>query len=283
MTFEAALPGDGPVFRRALYAGRLFLLAPTPASLRLRDEVAVELERELGGDGPVREAQFRLSAEEFFRRIGRLRKLFYTEPRFHDLVRDVIQGLGLDAGELAFDPVRLRVIEHRGFENPKAAPVYHGHRDTWYANPQSQITWWIALHDVTEEETFVFWPRYFNRPVRNDSEAFDHDEWVRADQRRKIGWQDPETGREALYPRLQEEPSDEARLTFSARAGQILLFSGQHLHRTNRLANGRTRFSADFRTVHLADERDGIGAANVDNRSRGSALPSHVLPRESGR
>ena len=45
-------------------------------------------------------------------------------------------------------------------------------------------------------------------------------------------------------------------------------------------ALGRTRFSLDARLVHLGDHARGLGAPNVDGRSRGSALPDYVQPRE---
>ena len=223
----------------------------------------------------MREAQFRFSEEEFFLRVGRLRKLFYTGPDWHEAVRAVLRDVGADPAAFAFDPIRLRTIAHQGHENPRAAPIYYGHRDTWYSNPQAQITGWIPLHDVTEAETFVFWPDLFARPVRNDSETFDHADWTRDDRSRKIGWQNRNTSLEASYPRLREEVGGEP-WTFRAPAGALLFFSGQHLHRTTPNVAGRTRFSADFRIVHLDDHRRGIGAPNVDNRSTGSALADHV-------
>ena len=42
---------------------------------------------------------------------------------------------------------------------------------------------------------------------------------------------------------------------------------------------GATRFSVDFRTVHLGDHRAGLGAPNVDNHSTGSALKDYVRPQ----
>ena len=262
-----------PFSREALYRGEIYLLPPTERSLRIVAALNRELEAELGV--PAREAQFRYAEDEFFRRVGRLRKLFYTAPAWHEEIRALLRDLGADPAEFAFDPLRLRTIPHKGHENPRAAPIYYGHRDTWYSNPQGQVTGWIPLHDVTEAETFVFWPEFFARPVRNDSERFDHDAWTRDDRSRKIGWQNPRTSTDAAYPQLREEVEGE-RWTFSAPAGSLLLFSGQHLHRTTPNLTGRTRFSADFRLVHLQDDRRGVGAPNVDNRSTGSALSDHV-------
>ncbi|MBI3271146.1 MAG: hypothetical protein HYZ53_19230 [Planctomycetes bacterium] len=276
---ETALPADNAAARRAVYEGVVFQLEPTPATQRLVADVLALLEAELGAGGPIREAQFRFSAEELFARVGRMRKRLYTEPRFHAALGDVLASAGFDRRVNAFDPLRLRVVAHEGHTNPKAAPVYYAHRDTWYANPQCQITWWIALHDVAPEETFVFFPEFLRRPVENDSARFDYEEWVRGGWGRKIGWQDPNAGRELLYPGLRGGLTDPGEpLSFSARAGELLLFAGAHLHQTRPNVSGRTRFSLDFRTAHLGDDAAGLGAPNVDNRSRGAAVRDYVHP-----
>lgn len=276
------LPASEEELRKLLYAGELFLLLPTAATRTIVQELTQAIDRELGLDGPARDAQFRFSEDEFFRRVGRLRKLFYSGEHYQDLVRAVISECGGDPAALGFDPLRLRAISHLGHENPRAAPLYSTHRDTWYANPQSQITWWIPLHDVQPEETFVFHTECFARPVSNDSAAFDHDAWTAADDSRKIGWQHRDTGLVATYPALRESVSG-ASWTFEARAGQLLLFSGQHLHGTTPNLTGRTRFSADFRTAHLGDVASDRGAPNVDNRSRGSTVPTLLRSPANGR
>src|SRR5262249_55708764 len=128
------------------------------------------LEPELG-PSPGR-AQLGLSAEEFFLRCGRLRKAIYTEPAFLARVREVIASRGFDPATTAFDAARLRVVPHRGHEIPAAAAVYLAHRDTWYANPQAQLTWWVPLDDLGEEETFVFSPDHFDGAAPNSSDEF---------------------------------------------------------------------------------------------------------------
>jgi ectoine hydroxylase-related dioxygenase (phytanoyl-CoA dioxygenase family) len=262
--------------RRSLYAGDIYLLGPLPASERLVADVRERLGRELGEAGPEREAQFRLSGAEFFARVGRLRRQLYLEPHFHRAVREVLADCGFDPCQFAFDPIRVRAVAHRGFEEPKAAAVYVAHRDTWYGHPQALVTGWVPLHDLGEGETFVFYPDCFARPVPNNSGAFDYDEWVGRDWSLKIGWQDPGAWARAVYPSLQGEAGPGEALSFSCRAGQVLLFAGAHLHQTRRNVSGRTRFSIDFRAVHLGDHAAGLGAPNADNRSRGCALRDYV-------
>jgi hypothetical protein len=276
MTLRRQRPVTGAELLTALYGGALFLLPAAPVSRRLTAEAVALVEAELGGD--MRTAQFRLSDEEFFRRVGRLRKAIYSDETFRTDVRCLLAEQGIDLGRTVFDPIRLRAVPHRGFENPNAAPVYYAHRDVWYARSHAEVTWWLPLHDVTEEETFVFYPDCFDRPVPNNSELFDYAVWARHGPALRIGWQDPAHGRTHLYPG-QVGPFDTGRvLPFAAAAGEILVFSGAHLHQTRRNRTGRTRFSLDFRSVELGDHAAGRGAPNADNRSVGSAVPDYVRP-----
>lgn len=278
MRFERALPADNAVARRAIYQGAVFQGASTNSSIALVSDVLALLATEFGDEGEGREIAGRISNDQLFERIGRIRKILFLDTHFHDCVRAVAAGCGFDPGQIAFDPPRLRVVLHRGHENPSAASVYIPHRDTWYAHPQGLITWWIPLHDLDEEETFVFYPRHFVEPVPNDSDAFDYENWIRNGWSLKIGWQNKEAGRVTRYPGIIGVVHTGPGVGFACRRGENLLFSGSHLHETRRQASGRARFSIDFRIVHLADHADGLGAPNVDNRSRGSALIDYIMP-----
>ena len=261
--------------RRAIYAGEISHTGPTPASRAL---VATALERlaDTLGCAPheVRDAKF--PNAELFARIGRLRKELYLEPHFHQAIRDVIAARGVDPARVAFDPLRLRVVLDRGHDNPLAAPVYHPHRDTWYAHPPALIAWWIPLDDLAAHETFVFYPERFAAPVPNDSEIFDYGDWVRDGWELKIGWQ--KLGADARYPRAAPGVDGGRAVGFACKTGDNLVFSGAHFHATLPQATGRTRFSLDFRIVDLDDHAAGLGAPNVDNRSRGSALRDYIQP-----
>jgi hypothetical protein len=251
------------------------LLEPTAGSLALVERVQARLEEVLGDD--PRDAQHRMENDELFARLSPLRRELYCDPGYHDALRELVRERGGDPREVAFDPLRLRVVRSRGdVEVPAARAVYYPHRDTWYAHPQTLIAWWIPLDDLAEDETFVFFPEHFAQAVPNDSEVFDYDEWVRDGWELKIGWQRREAGLMAHYPGVLGEVDPGRALGFSCRRGQHLVFSGAHFHRTLPQASGRTRFSLDFRLVHLDDEARGEGAPNVDVCSRGSALRDYI-------
>ncbi len=274
--FSLELPTDNLIARQQLYAGTIYLLKPRQASLTLIGSVTEEVIKELGEN--YRLAHKIYDEAEYFERVGRLRKKIYTSESYHLLVNAVIDSTGFQLSEQVYDPARMRVVAHQGHLNPAASPIYHGHRDTWYSNPQSMITWWIPLHDVVAEETFDFYPDYFSRSVKNDSEIFDFGEWTSEGQANRIGWQNRKTGQTATYPSLLEEPQGR-HWPVVAKAGQLLLFSGQHLHRTRKNVTGKTRFSLDFRTVNLEDEANKLEAQNVDNRSTGSSIVQFVRPK----
>lgn len=273
--YQSVMTADSAALCEAIYAGELFHVGPTEASLALVADVHELLERELGPADP-RFAQARMDDAAFFEAIGRIRKVIYTDPHFHRRVIEVVVARGFDPAEVAFDPVRLRVVSHDGHHNPRAAPLYYAHRDTWFSLSQSVIAWWIAMHDMPEEQTFQIYPEWFQRPIENSSSGFDYDAWKLDSRDLKIGWQDREAGRVVHYSGAIGEFAPGRAVRLAAKRGDNVVFSGTHLHQTLGHSAGHTRFSLDFRMVRLADHEAGKGPPNVDNRSRGAATRDYV-------
>lgn len=275
--FRTTLPPDNAAMRRGVFAGDVYLKPADSASSALVTRVIGLMQERLETDD-IRLAHLKWSPEQLFERIGALRRTVYLEPEFHEHVRAVVSECGFAPDRVAFDPIRLRVVQPGGHRNPLAAPVYYPHRDTWYAHSQSMIVWWVPLHDLQPEETFVFYPERFDRVVANDSEIFDYADWIRDGPALKIGWQNRDSGITARYPNSLETTMPDHAEGFSCRAGEHLIFSGAHYHKTLPHDLERTRYSLDFRVVHLDDEAAGLGAPNADNRSRGSTLKDYVQP-----
>jgi len=66
-------------------------------------------------------------------------------------------------------------------------------------------------------------------------------------------------------------PGD-TRLTVVPPLGGIMLFSGDQLHASIPNTSGITRYSIDFRTVHVDDVHEGVGAPVADVACTGTAL-----------
>jgi hypothetical protein len=228
--------------------------------------------------GDPSQAQHELDNASFFARVKSLRRSFYMDPQWRSRVAEVVTAAGFDPGRTAFDPLKLRVVQSGGASVPAAKAVFQAHRDVWYSHPACLVTWWIALHDASDEETFVFYPDAFDAEVPNDSAAFHYDDWVKEGPDLKIGWQDIEAGRTAIFPSLQGPvPTALSReVSFRPKAGDELLFAGAHLHRTLAHNSGRTRFSVDFRILDTVHVEGGLGAPLRDARCTGSAAGDYL-------
>jgi hypothetical protein len=261
----AASPED---IRRRLYAGNIFKLPATSVTTELVAYIRQLAEDALGG--PLANAHERFDFDGAKQKLAPLRAALASEPRYVGTLTSIASVIGASSA-LAFDPLRLRCSLHGRHEGPGTETAYAIHRDTWYANPQCQINFWIPLHDVTEEQTFTFFPHHFNAPIRNTSSAFSYDDWIT-----KRGWQSSKANVAVAFPLVLEEPTPGQ--AFKAKSGDIIVFSASQLHQTIRNDSGITRFSLDFRAVHLGDHGQGLGAPNVDNGSRPDALRDYLFP-----
>jgi len=175
--------------------------------------------------------------------------MWHAERIDRPLRHESYRALLLEGAVIDVDQVMLR---------PNAV-----HRDTWYANPGCQVNWWLAVHDLLETESFAFCPKYFAAPIANDSGKLDLTKpWDRS-----APPPAPDT--------IERPPASEA-VRFSLARGEMLLFSGAHLHGGVPVTSGLTRFSMDFRTVDEDDLEAGRSAPMLDVECRGKAVTEYV-------
>jgi hypothetical protein len=268
--------------RQRVYAGEVFLLPATAASRKLAARALRILsdQAETSGqkDRPaiVREAMEAntLTPHEMaaLREMhGTIKVKISTDQEGENQLKHLLGELGFRTEDTIYDALRLRLVLSGDAGRPENARSHSVHRDTWYANSQSQINFWLSLRDVVEEETFGFFADYFDRPIANSSAGFDYQRWMST-----TGWQNTTISGE--YPRVTDldfKPTQASKQTFAAYAGEILIFSAAHLHQTNPLDNGKARFSLDFRALSTGDHHEKIGAPNYDNASTGSAIQDY--------
>lgn len=276
-TFPDRLPEDNFKVRNALFSGEVYQASKNAATNALVEDVT-HLVQEVLGVTDIRRAHLEISDDQFFTKMGKLRKAIYEGEHYQQHIRNILTSHHFDPDCCAFDPVRIRVILPGGHNNPKAAPVYYAHRDTWYAHPQSLIVGWIPLHDLSAEETFEFYPDFFDKEVPNDSEIFDYSDWIKDGPALKIGWQKQDSGLTADYPQAVQGHNPGKRVGFRCERGDMLLFAGSQYHQTLAQDLGTIRYSLDFRVVHLDDIIAKNGAPNADNRSKGNILKDYIQP-----
>lgn len=258
--------------RELLFRGEVFVYSASPATTALIG-FARELIAEAFGDLDPETAQHVMPVEEFAKLLADLKPRFIHHPRCKELLPAVVEERGCDLGETYFDVPRLRTSTSNDYLVSGVSYAFHPHRDCWYSAPFSQVNWWIPVFDVVPENVMAFHPRYFDQPVRNGSRTYDYAEWNRTSRQNAASHVRTDT---RVQPKPEEPIELEPQVRVVPEAGGTLMFSGAQLHSTVPNTSGRTRFSIDFRTVHISDVRARRGAPNVDASCTGTTLRDFV-------
>jgi hypothetical protein len=254
-----------------VFDGEIFVLDASAQSSRLASITAEHAALAFGcARGDLPRVHERLAAEEAWRRTCAARASLASDPSAMSAAIALAKSLGFALASLAVDAPRLRIVEPLMHLRPSAQRAFYAHRDTWYGCPRAQVNAWIPLFDVDERDSFAIYPSAFGTRVDNDSAAFDYLSFARVG-----GFQSAQLTA-AVYPRAIGSLPGEPRRA-RARANQVVVFSPAHLHATTPNETGHTRASVDVRFVDVIEHRQGIGAADVDNRSRGSALVDYKV------
>ena len=268
--FDAPMPDE--MRRKLIYAGQLIVYPPVQSSLALV-ELAREMVSEAFGTLDPVTAQFHMPVEQYAALLADLKPRFIHNPRSKECIRGILAELGCDLAKTYFDVPRMRTATSDSYLTSGIAYAFHPHRDTWYSAPFSQINWWIPIYEIEAGNAMAFHPGYWNRPVRNGSAQYDYAEWNRVS--RHTAAQHVKTdSRKQPKP---EEPMDlDPQIRLLPPPGGIILFSAAHMHSTVPNTTGRTRFSIDFRTVHIEDVEALDGAPNVDSYCSGTSMNDYL-------
>ena len=243
-----------PLDRERIYRGGILVFRQMPAMVALAAQARAMACEAFAPHAPT-EAQASLDAAEFRTRAAALRRSFMRDARVRTSFRAVIGSLALDPAATCADRLILRLqpggATHRG-RRMRDLPA---HRDTWGSNLMAQINLWGPVFPVEAGATMVIWPALFRQPVPNTSAEWDL-ERLRED-----------PGRYPLLPECRAPLDDAAAVPVLIDPGDLLCFSGAHLHASRPNRTGRTRLSLDTRIVDQDDVRTGRGAANVDGRA----------------
>ena len=77
-------------------------------------------------------------------------------------------------------------------------------------------------------------------------------------------------------PRTTEPMDLDTHVRLICPSGGIVLFSGAQMHSSVPNTSGYTRFSIDFRTVHLDDVMAFLGAPNIDAACTGTTMNDYL-------
>jgi hypothetical protein len=259
--------------RSRLYSGEIMSYASRPAVTAFAAFARTLIEQEFAPLDP-RTAQHATPVEEFAERLARLKPSFIHHPESKRHVRALLTELGCDPEKTYFDVPRLRSSTSSGYLTTGIAYAWHPHRDTWYSAPACQINWWLPVYEITADNAMAFHPRYFDRGVANDSASYNYYEWNQAHRGAHVA---SYTKSDPLpLPRATETVELDPQVRVILPVGGVMAFSGAQMHSSIPNTSGVTRYSIDFRTVHVDDARAKRGAQNVDSARTGTTMRDYL-------
>lgn len=268
--FDSAVSDD--VRREQLYDGQLHVISATPGS-RALVALARELIREAFGGLDPETAQYEIPVERYAAILADLKPKFIHHPEAKRAIQRILADVGCDLDQTYFDVPRMRTATSDDFLTMGIAYAFHPHRDTWYSAPQCQLNWWLPIFDLESDRSMAFHPTYWSKPVKNSSSGYNYAEWNRTSRFNAMEHVKSDT---RFQPKAEEPIELNPQVRVITPVGGLLLFSSAQLHSTVPNTTGRTRFSIDFRTVHLGDAIEFRGAPNIDSACTGTTMNDYL-------
>ena len=262
MNFYVNQVKNKPDYRGSLFRGDIFLETGLGNARELCALARQSITAAFDGETDHQSLHKMMPVETFVERVTALKRQFTNGPQAKALIRDFIREIGADPKDYIFDVPRVRVVPNYEYLHAGVSYAYKPHRDTWYGSVESQVNTWMPVYSIEPEQTMMINPAYFERPVRNSSADWSLNDWIHV-QRHKASQNITEETR--VHPVPLEDIDTSAELRVAANSGEMLIFSGAHLHGTVANFTDKVRFSVDFRLIHLQDLLHKRGAPNVDN------------------
>ncbi len=257
-------PLDDELRRKHVYGGDILIFKDVAAMSRLCDLTDSLIREAFGTVDPVR-AQFALDREDYEDRFEALKSRYRKHEQAKRLFREALEEVGLSIENTFRDRLRLRALPHDEGRADGKIERLGVHRDTWSSNVYAQTNWWAPIYPITAGRTIAFYPAYWTRPIENTSASWDLEE-LRAGRRAGVKSPIP------LVPEPVGPVDPDSELRVVVEPGDLLCFSGAHLHAGAPNSTGIARFSVEARTVDVWDVASGNGAPNVDGAAPHTAL-----------
>jgi hypothetical protein len=265
--------------RHELYQGQLFVYSPSLSSIALCAFAREMIQEAFGSLDPLK-AQYSMPVEKYVEILADLKPKFIHHPKSKQFIQGILTEFGCDLNKTYFDVPRLRTATSDDYLTTGIAYAFHPHRDTWYSAPFCQLNWWLPVYEIQSENSLAFHPRYWTHPLRNGSDRYNYYQWNK-DSRKNAAKHIKTDTRDQPRPEESVELDPQTRIV--CKVGGIILFFGSQLHSTVPNRTGSTRFSIDFRTVHLDDVVAKNGAPNIDSACTGTTLRDFICAADLSR
>ncbi len=240
--------------RESIYDGDLLVFKKVPPMEDFCAFTDALIHEIFGTADPVR-AQFELDRDEYLYRVEALQKRFRKDEGAKELFLAALGHVGVELRRTFWDWLYLRVSPHGEEHSDRRTAKLGFHRDTWSSNVYAQTNWWAPIYPISPGRTIAFYGKHWGKPLQNTSADWDLEE-IRS------GRSDA-----PLVPEPTETVDTASELRPVIEPGDLLCFSGAHLHASVPNSTGVARFSVEVRTVDAGDAADDRGAPNVDGEA----------------
>jgi hypothetical protein len=254
--------------RDHLYDGQIFVYSPKDAAQQFTGFAREMICEGFNNSDPTL-AQFDMPVEEFVKIFAPMKPAFIHHDKTKKLIQEMLLDFGCDMENTYLDVPRLRAVTSDAYLTSGVGYAHHLHRDTWYSAPLCQINWWLPIFPMASESSMAFHPAYWSRAVANGSQDFNYYEWNSTSRANAAQHIKSDT---RPQPKPLEPMELDPQFRLVTEPGGAILFSAAQMHSTVPNTSGRTRFSIDFRTVHLGDLRERKSAPNIDSKPIGTSL-----------
>ncbi len=240
----------------AVFSGAVVIYRALPAMLELVECIRDITRQALKVTDPCL-AESLLESPDFRHRASCARQVVRENYDVASLYRAVLRVAGVDVSAAFYDHFKLRFQPSNDVSRTRYMRDLPVHRDTWGSNVHAQINWWAPIWPVTNDRTIGMFPALWDVPVLNTSADWSYPEFIRQ----------LKADKNTAYPTLPYcveslSPSDAVPVVIEP--GDIMAFSGAHLHCSIPNQSGIVRISTETRTVSAHDLINSRSAKNVD-------------------
>lgn len=258
--------------RLELYNGAVIVCSPSPSSLKLCRLAQELIEGAFAPLDPLRVHES-LPAEDCTKILAELKPKFIHHPLAKENIRGMLLEAGCDLEKTYFDVPRMRTAFPGDYLRSGIAYAFHPHRDTWYSAPLCQLNWWMPIYELNSENCMALHPHYFGRAIKNGSCNYNYHKWNMESRYSAANHVKADT---RVQPHAEETLELDPQIRLVPPVGGAYVFSAAHLHSTVPNTSRVTRYSIDFRTVHLDDVLARVGARNVDSACTGTTMGDYL-------
>ena len=200
--------------------------------------------------------------------VSKIKQDFTNSKKTELLMQNMLYKLNLKKEDIYFDKPKIRVVTFNKYLESGVGYAYKPHRDSWYAGPISQLNFWFPIFDIDKYSTIAFYPDYWTQPITNTSSEFDYELWKK---KYRKNAKDHIKIDSRKHPLPIDKISSDKEVKLVCDSGDMIVFSGCHLHGTVPNTSSKTRFSIDFRILSKSFYENNIGK-NIDTSSTGSTV-----------